>query len=60
MSVTERDAWYEAEVSCTGYSNTGGETAGNETATELHADWFTQPFVRSVDADSLIRERVNS
>jgi len=57
--VIERDGWYEATVSCTGYSNTGGETNGTETATELHADWFTQTFVYSVDENSLIREGVN-
>lgn len=60
QSVTERDGWYEVTVSCTGYSNTGGETSGNETATELHADWFTQTFVYSLDENSLIRERADS
>jgi len=59
--VTERDGWYEATVSCTGYSNTGGETNGTETVAPHHADWFTQTYVYSVKgalADSGGDERV--
>jgi len=57
--VTERDGWYEATVSCTGYSNTGGETNGTETVAPHHADWFTQTYVYSVKEHSLIRVGTN-
>jgi hypothetical protein len=44
-------------VSCTGYSNTGGEATGTATATELHADWGTQTVVYRVGEDAVTRER---
>ena len=50
---------YEVIVSCTGYSNTRGPTSGTETATELHADYFTQTFVYYVDENSLRRSRAD-
>lgn len=53
-SVTERREGYNVTVSCTGYSNTGGSTE-NGTATELHADYFTQAFVYYIDQDSTLR-----
>ncbi|WP_226011195.1 hypothetical protein [Halomicrobium salinisoli] len=59
-SVTARNGWYEAVVSCTGYSNTGGDRPGTETATEVHADWFTQTYVYYVDEDSIVREGVEN
>ncbi|WP_435318390.1 hypothetical protein [Haloarchaeobius sp. TZWSO28] len=56
-SVEQVGEGYEVLVSCTGYSNTGGETNGTQTATEVHADWFTQWFVYYVDDDTIIRRR---
>ncbi len=50
---------YEAIVSCTGYSNTRGPIQGTRTATEVHADWFTQTYVYYVDEDSLRRTRAD-
>lgn len=55
--VEEIPAGWRAVVTCTGYSNTRGEATGTATATELHADWFTQTFVYYVDEDSVVRER---
>ncbi|WP_313691220.1 hypothetical protein [Halorarum halobium] len=43
-------------VSCTGHSNTGGESTGSATATVVHADWSDANVVYWVDEDSLIRE----
>ncbi|WP_439026426.1 hypothetical protein [Haloarchaeobius sp. DT45] len=48
---------YEVLVSCTGYSNTGGEATGTQTATDVHADWFTQWFVYYVDEDTIRRRQ---
>lgn len=54
-AVHERASGYAATVSCTGYSNTGGDTEGTQTATELHADWFTQTYTYLVDGDTTRR-----
>lgn len=62
LDAVERrgDAW-RAVVTCTAYSNTGGESAGDGTATAtstvLHADWFTQTYVYWIDGESVHRER---
>ena len=62
LDAVERrgDAW-RAVVTCTAYSNTGGESAGDGTATAtstvLHADWFTQTYVYWIDGQSVHRER---
>ncbi|MFC6794627.1 hypothetical protein ACFQFH_10140 [Halobaculum halobium] len=52
------DAW-RAVVTCTAYSNTGGESTadGTATSTVLHADWFTQTYVYWIDEESVHRER---
>ncbi|WP_435062693.1 hypothetical protein [Halobaculum sp. EA56] len=51
------DAW-RAVVTCTGYSNTGGEAEnGTATSTVVHADWFTQTYVYWIDGESVHRER---
>ncbi|SFR86933.1 hypothetical protein SAMN05216559_0284 [Halomicrobium zhouii] len=57
--VTERDGWFEATVSCSGSSNTGGPAEGTEAVTELIADWSTLTYVYYVDENSLIREGTN-
>ncbi|WP_267639570.1 hypothetical protein [Haloarchaeobius amylolyticus] len=56
-SVEQVRDGYEVLVSCTGYSNTGGESTENGTATQVHADWFTQWFVYYVDADTIARRQ---
>lgn len=56
--VTERADGYRVVVRCSGYSNTGGDAAGNGTATVVHADWETQTFAYYVDGNTLVRERV--
>ena len=56
VGVERPGDFYRVQVSCTGSSNTGGER-GNETATVVHADWFTQEFVYLVDEDATIRRR---
>lgn len=58
MWVERPEDFYRVRVSCTGYSNTGGSKPNStETATVVHADWFTQEFVYLVDEDSTIRRR---
>lgn len=59
QNVTERDGWYEATVSCSGSSNTGGPAEGTEAVTELISDWSTLTYVYYVDENSLIRERAD-
>lgn len=54
-STEQVAAGYNVTVSCTGYSNTQGESGGNETATVLHADWGTQDVRYYVDANSTLR-----
>jgi hypothetical protein len=54
-AVRERASGYAVTVSCTGYSTTGGDTEGTQTATELHADWFTQTYTYFVDGDTTRR-----
>lgn len=60
LDAVERrgDAW-RAVVTCTAYSNTGGETTadGTATSTVVHADWFTQTYVYWIDEESVHRER---
>jgi len=60
LDAVERrgDAW-RAVVTCTAYSNTGGEstTDGTATSTVVHADWFTQTYVYWIDEESVHRDR---
>ncbi|QZX98574.1 hypothetical protein [Halobaculum rubrum] len=60
LDAVERrgDAW-RAVVTCTAYSNTGGESTadGTATSTVVHADWFTQTYVYWIDGESVHRER---
>jgi len=46
---------YRVTVGCYGYSNTGGDTAGTATATEVHADWGDRSFTYYVDDDTTLR-----
>lgn len=60
LDAVERrgDAW-RAVVTCTAYSNTGGESTadGTATSTVVHADWFTQTYVYWIDEESVHRDR---
>ncbi|MFB6097358.1 MAG: hypothetical protein ABEJ74_08220 [Haloferacaceae archaeon] len=57
QSVEQRRDGYRAIVECTGSSNTGGNQLENSTrtATQVHADYFTQTYVYYVDENSLLR-----
>ncbi len=57
--VTSVEGGYDVLVSCTGYSNSGGDSDGDSTATPtvVHADWFTQYFVYRATDDSTERRR---
>ena len=59
LDAREIDVGYEVVVSCTGYSNTGGEQRPNSTATStvMHADYFTQVYTYLLDENSLVRRR---
>lgn len=54
-SVEPDQDGYRVTVGCYGYSNTGGETNGTATATEVHADWGDRSFTYYVDADTTLR-----
>lgn len=47
--IAPRASGYVVDVRCYGYSNTADDAPGNETATELHADWGTQSVTYHVD-----------
>lgn len=56
--VSKTDEGYRARITCTGYSNTGGAVAdATETATVLHADYFTREWVYLVTETETIRRR---
>jgi hypothetical protein len=59
LTAREVDVGYKVVVSCTGYSNTGGEQRPNSTATStvVHADYFTQVYTYLLDEESLVRRR---
>lgn len=54
-TVERVDVGWQAIVTCTAYSNTGGPTDGTASPTELHADWFTQSFTYLIDENSTVR-----
>lgn len=56
--VERIDVGWRAVVTCSGYSTTQGtpDEDGN-TATPMHADWFTQTWAYLIDENSIIRQR---
>ena len=57
LDAREVDARYEVVVSCTGYSNTGGDATGTSSPTVVHADYFTQVYTYVIGEDTLRRRR---
>lgn len=56
-SVAHEANGWRAVVTCTAYSNTGGDPRenGTGTSTVVHADYFTQTYVYWVTEDSVHR-----
>lgn len=55
-SVTRESGAWRAVVTCTAYSNSGGEREnGTGTSTMVHADYFTQTWVYWITDDSVHR-----